>query len=304
MKKTLIVIAGPTSVGKTDLSIRLAKHFSSEIISADSRQFYKEMNIGTAKPSPRQLKEVRHHFINTLSVTQNYNAGSFETDCLALLEKLFHEHENVIMTGGSGLYINTVLYGVDQLPHADGEIRKSLKEKLAEKGIELLQLQLKQLDPDYFERVDKQNPQRLMRAIEVCLITGKKYSSLLGKKIIRRNFNFVMLGLQLERKTLYERINARVDKMIAQDLAQEVRNLLHCKHCNSLQTVGYKELILHFEGKISLPEAVDLIKKNTRNYAKRQMTWFNKMKEIKWLDADDKFLLEKCIKNVQDLHVQ
>lgn len=282
MKKKLIVITGPTAVGKTDLSIETAKHFSTEIISADSRQFYKEMNVGTAKPTTEQLKEIKHHFINSLSVTQDYNAGTFEADCNKLLEKLFEKYDILIMCGGAGLYINAVLNGVDELPKADDEIRKSLKEKLETEGIEFLQKQLQQLDPEYYQKADIQNPQRLMRAIEVCLISGKKYSSHLGKKNTERNFDAIVIGLQDEKEKLYDRINSRVDKMIANGLADEVKNLLAYKNNNALQTVGYKELVEYFEEKISFEEAVELIKKNTRNYAKRQMTWFRKMKDIIW----------------------
>jgi tRNA dimethylallyltransferase len=287
LKNNLIVIAGPTASGKTDLSIRVAKHFSAEIISADSRQFYREMDIGTAKPSANQLKEVNHHFINSLSVEQDYNAGQFENDCMKLLEKLFRKSDTVVMAGGAGLYIHAVLNGVDRLPHADIEIRKSLSEKLEQEGIESLQFQLQRLDPGYYEKVDKQNPKRLMRAIEVCLVSGKKYSSLLGKKKAVRNFNPVLLGLQIEKKLLYERINLRVEKMVEDGLVAEVKHLLQYKKYNALQTVGYKEIILYFEEKISLAEAIDLIKKNTRNYAKRQMTWFRKMKEIRWFEASE-----------------
>lgn len=299
MKKKLVVITGPTAVGKTDLSIETAKYFSTEIISSDSRQFYKEMNVGTAKPASRQLKEVKHHFINSLSVTQDYNAGQYETDCKNLLEKLFEKYNILIMAGGAGLYINAVLNGVDDLPKADEKIRKSLKEKSGNEGIEFLQKQLQQLDPEYYQKVDKQNPQRLMRAIEVCLTSGKTYSSFLGKKKPNRNFDAVMIGLQDDKEKLYERINSRVDQMIENGLADEVKKLLPYKNYNALQTVGYKELIQYFEEKISLEEAIELIKKNTRNYAKRQMTWFNKMKEIVWFKTGTnekpiRYLTLKC----------
>ncbi|MFI5219240.1 MAG: tRNA (adenosine(37)-N6)-dimethylallyltransferase MiaA [Bacteroidia bacterium] len=298
MNKQLIVITGPTAVGKTELSLKLAKHFSTEIVSADSRQFYKEMNIGTAKPTTSQLNEVRHHFINSLSIKEDYNAGRFETDCVSLLDKLFQKHERIILTGGSGLYINAILYGVDNLPKADCEIRASIKEQFEKNGIESLQQQLKLLDSEYYNTADIRNPHRLMRAIEVCLLTGKKYSSLVGKKNEKRNFDFVLFGLQIDKKELHERINTRVDKMISEGLVDEVKTLLPFKHCNALQTVGYKELFQYFEEAISLDEAISLIKKHTRNYAKRQMTWFRKMKEIKWLDASDPLLFEKCISMV------
>lgn len=295
MKKSLIIIAGPTAVGKTDLSVRLAKHFSTEIISSDSRQFYREMVTGTAKPTAQQLSDVKHHFINTLSVKEDYNAGRFEADCIPLIEKLFIKHDQLIMTGGSGLYMSAVLHGVDNLPKADNELRKSLKEQFAAKGIESLQRQLKQLDPEYFAKADQLNPLRLMRAIEVCTLTGKKYSSLLGKRKVKRNFDTILIGLQLKREALYARINARVDQMIQAGLVDEVKGILHFKDCNAMQTVGYRELIQYFEGTITLEEAIELIKKNTRNYAKRQMTWFRKMKEIIWMNADDPLLFEECL---------
>jgi tRNA dimethylallyltransferase len=287
LKKKLVVITGPTAVGKTDLSIEIANHFSTEIISADSRQFYREMNVGTAKPTAHQLKEIKHHFINSLSVTQDYNAGQFETDCMKLLEKLFEKHDIIVMAGGAGLYIDAALKGVDELPKADLEIRKSLKEKIETEGIASLQKQLQQLDPEYYKKTDIQNPQRLMRAIEVCLASGKTYSSFLGKKIVKRNFDAIVIGLQDEKENLYKRINERVDEMISNGLEDEVKNLLQYKNHNALQTVGYKELIPYFEGAISLDEAIELIKKNTRNYAKRQMTWFRKMKEITWFNAGE-----------------
>lgn len=287
MSKKLIVIAGPTAVGKTDLSIELAAYFSTEIISADSRQFYKEMNIGTAKPSPSQLVDTKHHFINSLSIVDDYNAGKFERECIALLDILFESHDCVIMTGGSGLYINAVINGVDDLPKADTALREKLNKSFKESGIAILQTQLLQLDPEYYEKVDKQNPHRLIRAIEVCLLSGKKYSELLNKKKPKRNFETVFAGLFLEKEILYDRINLRVDKMLADGLEHEVASVLAFKNCNALQTVGYKEMIAYFEGHHSLYDAVELIKKNTRNYAKRQMTWFKKVKEIEWFDMSD-----------------
>ena len=256
------------------------------------------MNIGTAKPTPKQLTEVKHHFINSLSVSEDYNAGRFETDCISLLDNLFEKHNLVIMTGGSGLYINAVLYGVDNLPKADFEIRNSIKEQFQKNGITSLQQQLKLLDAEYYNTSDIRNPQRLMRAIEVCLLTGKKYSSLVGKKNTKRNFDFVLFGLQLDKKELHERINTRVDKMIADGLMEEAKSLLPFKHCNALQTVGYKEFFSQFDNEILLSETIFQIKKNTRQYAKRQMTWFSKMSGIKWLDASDPLLFENCIAQV------
>jgi tRNA dimethylallyltransferase len=296
LKKKLVVIAGPTAVGKTDLSIEVARLFSTEIISADSRQFYKEMNAGTAKPAARQLKEIKHHFINSLSVTQDYNAGLFEADCINVLEKLFQQHDVLVMAGGAGLYINAVLNGVDDLPKADAGIRKSLNEKFEKEGIDFLQKQLQRLDPEYYKKADIQNPQRIMRALEVCLVSGKTYSSFLGNKNVKRDFDAVVIGLQDEKEMLYNRINERVDQMITNGLEEEVKNLLPYKNNNALRTVGYKELVQYFEGAISLEEAIELIKKNTRNYAKRQMTWFRKMKEITWFNTGEN---EKVLKHLK-----
>lgn len=281
------MVAGPTAVGKTDLSIELAKHFSTEIISADSRQFYKEMNVGTAKPSFSQLTAIKHHFINSISITDDYNAGKFERECITLIETLFETHNYVIMTGGSGLYINAVINGIDDLPKADFALREKLNQSFAGGDITFLQTQLLQLDPEYFGKVDTLNPHRLIRAIEVCMLSGKKYSELLNKEKLKRNFETVFAGLFLEKEVLYERINLRVDKMMAAGLKDEVVSLLPFKNCNALQTVGYKEMLKHLEGSMSLMDAVDLIKKNTRNYAKRQMTWFRKVKEIEWFDMID-----------------
>jgi tRNA dimethylallyltransferase len=296
LKKKLVVIAGPTAVGKTDLSIEVARLFSTEIISADSRQFYKEMNAGTAKPTARQLKEIKHHFINSLSVTQDYNAGLFEADCINVLEKLFQQHDVLVMAGGAGLYINAVLHGVDDLPKADAGIRKSLNEKFEKEGIDSLQKQLQQLDPEHYKKADIQNPQRIMRALEVCLVSGKTYSSFLGNKNVKRDFDAVVIGLQDEKEMLYNRINERVDQMITNGLEEEVKNLLPYKNNNALRTVGYKEMVQYLEGAISLEEAIELIKKNTRNYAKRQMTWFRKMKEISWFNTGEN---EKVLKHLK-----
>ena len=287
MNKLLIVITGPTASGKTDLSIQLAKYFSTEIISADSRQFYKELNIGTAKPSADQLQVVQHHFINSLSVTRDYNAGQYETDCISLLEKLFLRYDKIILTGGSGLYIQSVLSGMDQLPKPDDDLRKSLKEEFNKKGIEFLRKQLSVLDPEYYSQVDLQNPQRLMRAIEVCMLTGKKYSSLRNKKNTSRFFSSVIIGTDLPKMELYRRINARTDEMLEAGWAEEVKTLMLFKNFNSMQTVGYNELVAFHEGILTMNEAIEKIKQNTRNYAKRQLTWLRKMKGISWFSPFD-----------------
>ena len=274
-KKYLAVIAGPTGVGKTSLAIELAKHFNTKIISGDSRQFYKEMEIGTAKPNAKQLEEVEHFFINSLSIEQNYNIGDFEKDAIKCLDKLFKEHEIVFLVGGSGLYINSVLYGVDEFVEVSEEIKETVAKNFRQTGIASLQAQLQELDPEYFKFVDINNPQRLMRAIEVCLQSGVPYSSFLGKQKPERNFEPVKILINTTREELYDRINNRTDEMMAQGFLEEAKKLLPYKELNALKTVGYKELFDHFAGINSLSKTIELIKQKTRNYAKRQLTWFN-----------------------------
>ncbi len=285
--KTLIVIVGPTAVGKTALAIHVAEHFNTEIISADARQFFREMSIGTAKPTALELKQVKHHLINSHSVQEDYDVSRFEKDVLTTLESIFKKHDKAVMVGGSGMYIDVICNGMDHLPPADNELRASLKDVLEEKGIAALQDQLKVLDPDYHGQVDLLNPRRLIRAIEVCLLTGKKYSSFRKKEKIDRPFNIIQVGLEAERPELYERINARVDEMVKEGLVNEVQSLLPYRHLNALNTVGYKELFDYFDGKTSLPEAIDKVKQNTRNYAKRQLTWFKKEKDITWFKREE-----------------
>lgn len=283
--KQLIVIAGPTASGKTAQAIALAKQLNTEIISADSRQFFKELTIGTSKPTAEQLAEVPHHFINSISIAQDYNAGIFETDALALIEILFKKHDVLIMAGGSGLYINAVLKGFDHLPEADKEVREQLRKELETNGIESVQKALLQKDPECFSRIDLQNPQRILRALEVCIITGKPYSTMLHyTNTTARNFSTKIFGLELQRSELYTRINSRVDKMIADGLTEEVKSLQAYRKHNALQTVGYKELFEYLDGNIQLDDAIALIKKNTRNYAKRQLTWFRKIEKINWVE--------------------
>lgn len=268
------MIAGPTAVGKTDLSIQLAKRFQAPIISADSRQFYKEMTIGTAKPGEEQLKEVPHYFIGTKHIDELYGAGHFEKDAIHLLNELFLKHRIVFMVGGSGLYINAVLNGVDDFMEVPSSVREQLVAGFEEKGINWLQTELLQRDPDYFKLVDINNPQRLMRALEVCMHSGKTYSSFLNKEKATRNFMTIKLLINVEREKLYERINTRVDQMMHAGLLEEVKSLAPFKHLNALKTVGYKELYDYLEGKYDLKTAIDKIKQHTRNYAKRQLTWF------------------------------
>ena len=292
MRGTLIVVCGPTASGKTKLAIQLAKHFSAEIISADSRQIYRELKIGSAPPSDLELKEVKHHFIASRNLDEDYNAGAYEKDVLQLLGKLFPQNKYSILVGGSGLYIDAVCNGFDKVPSSFPEIRKQLQDLYETEGIDQLQKKLKELDSDYYNKIDLNNPQRLMRALEVCMGTGKPYSILREGKKNPRDFRIIKIGLELPREVLYKRIDERVDEMMKAGLAEEAQKLISLKYLNALQTVGYKELFDLFENKTSLDEAVDLIKRNSRRYAKRQLTWFRKDKEIQWFLPDD---IEKII---------
>ena len=280
--KTLIVVVGATGSGKTDLSLRLATHFAAPILSTDSRQVYRGIPIGTAQPTAEQLAAVEHHFIASHELDENFNCGEYEVQALARLEELFFKHDTVIAVGGSGLYIQALCEGMDDLPQADEELRKRLTERLQNEGIESLAADLQRLDPVYYEQVDRCNPSRVLRAVEVCLQTGKPYSSLRTGERRKRNFNIVKVGIDWEREALYDRINRRVDMMIADGLEAEARAVYPLRHLNSLQTVGYREMFDYFDGKISREEAIELIKRNSRRYAKRQMTWFRRDSEISW----------------------
>lgn len=285
--KKLIVIPGPTGIGKTDLSIDIALEFNTEIISSDSRQVYKELKIGTAVPTDDQLKRVKHHLIGHKSIYDYYNASMFEMEVLDLLQKLFVDHDKVIMTGGSGMYINAVCDGIDELPDIDMEIRNDLITKHEKEGIESLRMQLKMLDPESYKKIDLKNAKRILKALEVSLQTGKPYSSfLLGNKK-ERNFEIVKIGLQRDRAELYERINLRVDQMVEEGLVEEARRFYKDRKLNSLNTVGYKELFEHFDGVITLEKAIELIKRNSRHYAKRQISWFARDKDIVWFNPDN-----------------
>lgn len=268
------MIAGPTAVGKTALAIELAKHYQTVILSADSRQFYKELNIGTAKPSEEQLKQVPHYFINSKNVNELYGAGHYEKDVLKTLEELFKTHTIVFMVGGSGLYIDAVLNGVDDFVEVPVDVRNKLNEKFSEKGLEWLQEEIKKKDPDYFNSVDIHNPQRLIRALEVIEHTGLPYSGFIKKEKNERHFTAIKILINTERERLYERINERVDVMMKEGLLEEVTHLVAHKNFNALKTVGYRELYEYLEGKSTLENAVEKIKQHTRNYAKRQITWF------------------------------
>ena len=284
MNKTLISIVGPTAIGKTKLAIALAYHFKTEIISADSRQFYKEMRIGTAVPSEAELKSAPHHFIQHKSIFDKYSVGDFERDAIALLEKLFKKKNVVIMVGGSGLYIDAVTKGLDEFPEIDPEIRNALNKALKEKGIRHLQDQLKLLDASYHAKVDLKNPHRLIRALEVCIGTNKPYSSFIQQERPKRPFKISTLGVSTDREVIYDRINQRVEIMVQNGLLKEVEALYEHKSLNALQTVGYKELFKHLNGEYDLNFALSEIKKNTRRFAKRQLTWFKKNKDTLWID--------------------
>lgn len=285
-KPLLICVVGATAIGKTSLAVKLAQAFSTEIISADSRQFFKEMTIGTAVPSKKELSAAPHHFIQNKSIFEAYSVGDFERDAIALLENLFKKNQIVIMVGGSGLYVDAVVKGLDNFPKVPSEIREQLNLELNEKGLEALQNELRNADPVYFEKVDIQNPHRVIRALEIYRATGKPYSSFLKKENIQRDFNTLFIGLTINREIIYERINHRVDTMIKEGLIDEAKSLFQYKEENALQTVGYRELFEYFEGKISLEEAILEIKKNTRRFAKRQNTWFKKNEAIHWFDYD------------------
>lgn len=286
--KTLIVIVGPTGIGKTDLSIFLAQKLATEIISADSRQFFRELKIGTAVPDDEQLQEVKHHFIGNKSIQEYYNASSFEFEVIDLLKKLFNTKNQVIMVGGSGMYVDAVCKGIDDLPEIDMEIRKQLIKKFETEGIESLRFELKRLDPDYYAVADLKNPKRLLKALEITLQTGQPYSTFRTQSIKKRDFKILKIGLNIEREKLYERIEERVDKMIENGLVDEAQLFLPFKHLNSLNTVGYKELFPYMKGAYPLERAVELIKRNSRRYAKRQLSWFNRDKEINWFRPDER----------------
>ncbi len=280
----LISIVGPTAIGKTRLSIALAKHYNCEILSADSRQFYKEMYIGTAVPNDDELTSVPHHFIQNRNIHENYNVGQFEKDALQLLNKLFKKKNIMVMVGGSGLYTDAVLKGLDFFPNIDGSIRLKLSQELQNKGIESLQKQLEKLDPETFHVIDIHNPHRIIRALEVCLGTGNKYSFYKNMPKEPREFIPIKIGLDATREITYKRIETRVDVMINNGLLEEAKSLYPYKDLNALQTVGYRELINYFDGNCNLEFAISEIKKNTRRFAKRQNTWFKKDTDIQWFD--------------------
>lgn len=288
--KNLITIIGPTAIGKTALSIKLANHFNCEIISCDSRQFFKEMEIGTAVPSKEELASAPHHFIQNKSIFDNYTVGDFEREAISKLDELFETNDYAILVGGSGLYVNAILKGFDTFPEIDASVRSEIISSYEQFGIAYVQNKLQELDPNYFDTISNenpqtlQNPQRLMRFVEVCIGSGKPYSSFLNQKQNVRNFSPIIIGLEAERHEMYDRINLRVDLMMQNGLLEEARNLYSNKNLNALQTVGYRELFSYFDGDFNLDFAIEEIKKNTRRFAKRQLTWFKRTENARWFD--------------------
>jgi tRNA dimethylallyltransferase len=287
MNNFLIVLLGPTGVGKTDISIDIARHFKSEIISADSRQFFREMKIGTAVPTELQLKAVKHHFIRFLSIEDYYSSSLFERDVLELLPKLFLKKNLVLMSGGSGMYIDSVCFGIDDIPDVDPSIREKYIMRYMEEGIEGLRATLKLLDPEHYGKMDRNNYKRIIRALEICETAGKPYSSFLKNQKKERDFGIIKIGLDRPRDVLYKRINSRVDEMVRLGLEDEAKRLYDFRNLNALNSVGYKEFFDVFDGKISRERAIELIKRNSRRYAKRQLTWWGKDKEIKWFKPEN-----------------
>lgn len=294
-----MLIVGPTGVGKTELSLRVAEHYQCPILSCDSRQVFRNIPIGTAAPTEEEQKRVKHYFIGTRELEDDYNAGQYERDAMELLEQLFQTHETIVMTGGSMLYADAVCNGLDDLPSVPSHIRASVRTEYERKGLEWLQSEVQRLDPNYWEEVDRNNPARLAHCVELSLTTGKPYSSLRTKTVKERPFRIIKVGLERPREELYARIDERVEQMIASGLIEEAKAVYGKRHLTSLQTVGYKELFDYFDGKYDLSRAIELIQQNTRHYAKRQLTWFRRDKAIHWLNANDDY--EKNISIIDDL---
>ena len=287
MKKTLIVITGPTAVGKTALCLEIAKHFDIPIINADSRQIYRELRIGTAQPTKEQMQEVKHYFVGTLGLDDYYSASLFEQQVLECLEQQFLTNDYALLSGGSMMYIDAVCDGIDDIPTIDDETRTLMKQRLADEGLEALVEELRRLDPEYYEIVDRQNPRRVVHALEICTMTGKTYTSFRKREKRQRPFQIVKIGLNRPREELYDRINQRVDQMMADSLLEEARSLYPLRHLNALNTVGYKELFDYLEGRWPLEEAVERIKGNTRRYARKQLTWYKKDERMKWFHPQE-----------------
>ena len=297
MSKTLIVITGPTAVGKTDLCLDIAKYFGIPIINADSRQIYREIKIGTAAPTEEQLQQVRHYFVGTQSLTDYYSASIYEQEVMRLLDTLFQTSDYALLSGGSMMYIDAVCNGIDDIPTVDDETRNTLKRRLADEGLDNLCEQLRILDPEHYEVVDKKNPRRVVHALEICLMTGRTYTSFRTNERKERPFRIVKIGLNREREIVYERINKRVDNMMEQGFLDEARSVYHLRHLNALNTVGYKELFAYLDNKWSLDEAIERIKGNTRRYARKQLTWYKKDPLVTWFSPDDKKLILNHITN-------
>ena len=283
--KTLIIIAGPTAVGKTDLCVKIAKLLDTEVVSADSRQFYRELTIGTAKPTLREMDGVKHHFINSHSIQDYYSVGDFERDCLAVLAEIFQRKDVVILTGGSGMFIKIITDGIDEMPEADLDLRQKLAQRLENEGLEVLANELKNLDPIYYEQVDIQNTQRVLRALEVCISTGKPFSNFRKNQKAERPFNMIKIALERPREELYARIDKRMDIMLENGLEAEAKSVMNFREHYALKTVGYREIYEHLDAEYDREEMVRLLKRNSRRYAKRQMTWFKNQDEFHWFDA-------------------
>tara|TARA_Y100000766_G_scaffold143110_1_gene123044 strand:+ start:68 stop:976 length:909 start_codon:yes stop_codon:yes gene_type:complete len=282
MKKLLVFVVGPTAIGKTSTAINLATHFDTEIISCDSRQFYKEMNIGTAKPSPNEIKKIKHHLVGNISVNKNYNISEFINDADIILKSILDKKNIVILVGGSGLYIESLIFGIDQIPEVSMDLRNKLNNDLKNNGIKFLQDLLKKIDPEISDKIDMKNPRRVIRALEICLTSKKKYSQIIDKTKKTPKYDFICIGLDCNRKELYEVINERVDDMVSQGLVSEVKSLLKFRESNALNTIGYKEIFEYLDGNDSLENCIEKIKVNSRRYAKRQLTWFRSKSYIKW----------------------
>lgn len=285
--KTLIVITGPTAVGKTALCLDIAQHFGIPIINADSRQIYKELKIGTASPTIEQMRRVPHYFVGSLSLHDYYSASLFEQQVLEILQREFEHSDYALLTGGSMMYIDAVCNGIDDIPTVDDVTRETLKRRLADEGLEALVEELRQLDPEYYEIVDKQNPRRVVHGLEICLLTGKTYTSFRKREIKQRPFRIVKIGLNRDREELYNRINQRVDQMMTDGLLDEAKRLYPMRHMNALNTVGYKEMFAYLDGTWTLEEAVERIKGNTRRYARKQLTWYKKDEQIRWFHPNE-----------------
>ena len=296
MKKLLVFVVGPTAIGKTSTAIDLATHFNTEIISCDSRQFYKEMNIGTAKPSPNEIKKIKHHLVGNISVNKNYNISEFTNDANNILKSILDKKNIAILVGGSGLYIESLIFGIDQIPEVSMDLRNKLNNDLKNNGIKFLQDLLKNMDPEISDKIDMKNPRRVIRALEICLTSKKKYSQIIDKTQKIPKYDFLCIGLDCNRKELYEVINKRVDSMMANGLVSEVKSLYRFRKNNALNTIGYKEIFEYLDGKDSLENCVKKIKVNSRRYAKRQLTWFRSKNYVKWFDKPN---LEELINYIE-----